>query len=95
MRYLHGTVKANNEQAIRVHFDQPTRVLFLDDKNYNKYKDGLSFTYYGGHKEDSPVDFKVPYGGKWHVIVEKGWFNPKDISSSIELVRLNGFANHN
>lgn len=87
MRFLHGKVKARKGQAINVSFSLPTRVLVMTQKNFEKYKNNLTFTYFGGHKEESPYAFNVPNDGQWFVVVEKGsYYEPTDLIASIELV---------
>ncbi len=87
MRFLHGKVKARKGQKISVTFSAPTRVLVMTQRNFEKYKNNLTFTYYGGQKEDSPYEFSVPQYGDWYVVVEKGSYHaPEDITASIELI---------
>ena len=87
MRFLHGKVRARKGQTIRVHFSEPTRILVMTQKNFEKYKNNLTFTYYGGRKEESPYDFAAPMYADWYVVVEKGpYYEPIELTASIELV---------
>lgn len=87
MRFLHGKVKAYKGQTIEITFSEPTRVLVMNQKNFEKYKNNLTFTYYGGMKEDSPYSFKVPVSGEWYVVVEKGTYHePKDMEANFKVV---------
>ena len=86
MRFLHGKAKARKGHTIKVNFSEPTRVLIMTEKNFNKYKNNLTFTYYGGHKEESPFEFSAPKDGTWFVVVEKGTYHePRNVTADIEL----------
>jgi len=54
----------------------------MPDRQFKRYRDNITFTYYGGHKE-SPYEFKVPKTDVWHVVVEKGIDSkPLDLTAS-------------
>ena len=85
MRFLHGKAKANKGGKIRVSVSKPTRILIMNDRNYKRYKNNQTFTYYGGPK-DSDYEFNVPSTNIWHVVVEKGTYaQPIDIDVKIEV----------
>lgn len=87
MKYLHRPFKAKKGQSVLVHFDQPTRVLLLTDREYKNYKNCKTFRYRGGELEDSPATFDIPETGKWHIIVELGsYYHPKSITASVEIL---------
>jgi hypothetical protein len=91
MMFLYKQFKANKGNKIRVKFSAPTRVLFMDEKQFNRYKNNQTFTYFGGHKEDSPYDFVVPRSTRWYTVVEKGsYYEPKDIEAQVGLVTSDG-----
>jgi hypothetical protein len=87
MKYLHQILKLKKGTHIRVHFSQPSKVLLLTSSNYLLYKNHVTYTYYGGVLEQSPYDFEVPSDGVWHVVVERGgYFNPKNIEASVNIL---------
>ena len=87
MRFLYGKVKARKGNVIRVTFSESTRILFMVEKEFNRYKNNLTFTYFGGLKDESPFDFVAPKASTWFVVVEKGSYHqPKSIQASISLV---------
>lgn len=71
MKFLHGKLKVNKGGKITVNFSKPTRVLVMTEREFKKYRDNITYTYYGGHKE-SPYEFTAPKSDVWHVVVEKG-----------------------
>lgn len=55
----------------------------MPEREFNKYKNNMSFTYYGGQKEGQ-YEFTIPKAGTWIIVVEKGsYHNPFDIDVSI------------
>ncbi len=94
MRFLHGKMKVNKGGKINVTFSKRTRVLIMTDREFKKYRENISFTYYGGHKE-SPYEFNVPKTDVWHVVVEKGSYNnPEPITASFSATHANKSTHH-
>ena len=86
MRFLHGKVKGHAGERISITFSQPTRVLIMPERQFEKYRNNLTFTYFGGHKE-SPYEFTFPKSGNWIVGIEKGTYhNPIDLKASISKI---------
>ena len=82
MRYLHGKIKANKGGKITVTISKKTRVLILTEKDFKRYKNNQTYTYFGGVKEGS-YDFTATKSGVWHVVVEKGSYHkPENIKAA-------------
>ena len=47
-------------------------VLLVDETNFQNYRSGRQFRYYGGYFTRSPAVIQVPFPGKWHVVVDLG-----------------------
>jgi len=87
MRYLHGKAKVNKGGKIAVTISKPTRILILSEKDFKRYKNNQTFTYYGGEKKDG-YEFEAPKSGFWHVVVEKGTYHkPVEIKASISVTK--------
>ena len=88
MRYLHGKIKANKGGKISVTISKKTRVLILTEKDFKRYKNNQTFTYFGGVKEGS-YDFTATKSGVWHVVVEKGSYHkPENIKAYFSLEKV-------
>ena len=88
MRYLHGKIKANKGGKITVTISKKTRVLILTEKDFKRYKNNQTYTYFGGVKEGS-YDFTATKSGVWHVVVEKGSYHkPENIKASFSLEKV-------
>jgi Domain of unknown function (DUF1883) len=86
MKYLHRILKLKKGMHIKVHFNQPTKILLLGDFQYKNYKDHRTYEYRGGEMAASPQRFVIPNDGLWHVVVERGgYFHPKNIVANVEV----------
>ena len=50
-------------------------VLLLNSSNYNNYKNGRRYKYYGGYVKSSPYRIVVPSNGRWFVVINLGGYN--------------------
>ena len=93
MKFLHQTLEAQRNEIIEVEIDTPTKVKFLNGRQFRAYKLGKTHTYYGGMFDESPVRFVVPYEGKWTVVVEKGTHRqPLEVNASCRLTPPNALV---
>lgn len=87
MKYLHKAFKASKGWIIEVNIDCATRVLFMKDSEFRKYKEGRSYTCAGKLYEPGKVEFVVKEPSTWHAIVELGsYFHPLQINATARLV---------
>ena len=49
-------------------------VLLLDSSNYNNYKKGRRYKYYGGFVKKSPFRIVVPNSGQWYLVINLGGY---------------------
>ncbi len=49
-------------------------VLLLNSSNYNNYKNGRRYKYYGGYVKSSPYRIVVPSNGIWFVVINLGGY---------------------
>jgi hypothetical protein len=90
MRYLYGKIKAHAGECLNIQFSQPTRILIMPERHFKKYRDNLTFTYFGGHKE-SPYEFTIPKAGTWVVVIEKGTYS-EPIAMDASISKITGDA---
>lgn len=60
-------------------------VLLLDSSNYNNYKSGRRYKYYGGYVTKSPYKIIVPYSGRWYVVINLGGYKGQ-VHSSVRVL---------
>jgi hypothetical protein len=71
MRYLHFDVGDQQtgavvEASIR---GSESDVFLVDSSNFQRFKRGDNFEYFGGHYDRSPVRLPVPHSGHWTAVV--------------------------
>lgn len=88
MKFLHQPFFANPEDRIVVEFDKPTEVMLIHTSQFDKYRGGRTYRYRGGFSEKSPIEFKVPYQGVWHVVIEKGTYKrPMEVRAKAKIIK--------
>lgn len=58
--------------TVEVELSYAADVFLVDSVNFQRYKSGSRFTYYGGHYTTSPVRISVQGTGRWYLIVRGG-----------------------
>lgn len=73
MNFLHGDLRELTEgDVVEVTLDHAANVQLLDTANYEQYRQGRPYRYYGGYAKESPVRLTVPSPGRWHLVVDLG-----------------------
>ncbi len=72
MNYLHSEHDLEEGDVVQVVLDTRANVLLMDTTNFDHYKSGQNYHYFGGHAKVSPVRLIPPRSGKWHVVVNLG-----------------------
>ncbi|HEV7586445.1 MAG TPA: DUF1883 domain-containing protein [Solirubrobacteraceae bacterium] len=73
MNFVHydlGNLRAG--QTIEVQLDLAANVVLLDPTNFNLYRSGQPFSFFGGHVRQSPYRLGVPSDGHWHLAIDLG-----------------------
>lgn len=63
---------SNGRLSVEVHLRHAADVFLVDSINFQKYRSGQSFKYYGGHYTRTPVTISVYGVGRWYLIVQGG-----------------------
>jgi hypothetical protein len=83
--YLHYNFYAGNTNVIQVTLTGWANVLLLDDTNYNNYRNGRKYQYYGGLAETRLYTIRPPYHGHWNVVVNRGGYTGS-VTASVKLL---------
>ena len=64
----------NNGSALSVvvNIQRAADVFLVDQYNFQRYQNGMSFKYYGGHYYHNPVKITVTGHDIWYLIVNDG-----------------------
>lgn len=60
-------------------------VLLLDTSNYNNYKNGRRYRYYGGYVKSSPYRVVVQNDGRWFIVINLGGYSGQ-VRSSVRVL---------
>jgi hypothetical protein len=74
MNYLHYEFSLNSSDVVEVILDKQANVRLLDGSNYQKYRSGQKYTFYGGSAKRSPAHIRPPHGGHWHLVIDLGGY---------------------
>jgi hypothetical protein len=85
MNHLNNEFDADAGDVAEVTLDRAANVLLMDSSNYDSYKQGRKYRYYGGYATKSPVRLSVPKHGHWHVVVDLGG-GPGQVRASTRLL---------
>lgn len=73
MDYLHKEFDLAEGDVIEVTLaGNAANVLLLDAGNFQNYRQGKPYSYYGGYARTSPYRIQVPQPGRWHLVVDLG-----------------------
>ena len=69
--HKYGPEYIGHGNSIRVDLDTVCNVFAVDSYNYEKYKNGASFNYFGGRATKSPF-FIHPPSGTYYIVLDNG-----------------------
>ncbi len=85
MKYLHYELYAGTENTIIVTLDKQANVRLMDYVNFNNYKQGLKYQFYGGLATVSPYRLKPPYLTQWHLVIDLQGF-AGNVNATVQLL---------
>ena len=69
--FLHHSEYLSAGDWFRVHLRHSSaRTMLMDSANFQAYRSGGSFSFYGGWPERSPIDLVAPHSGTWHLVLD-------------------------
>lgn len=60
---------SNGRLSVEVRLKNIADVFLVDSLNFQRYKNGQQFKYFGGNYKKSPVHISVSGSGRWYLIV--------------------------
>jgi hypothetical protein len=87
MNFLHYDVWTQPGDIIQVSLTgNAANVLMMDQANFESYRSGRQFQYYGGYFTQSPAMIRAPGAGRWKVVVDLGG-RAGQVRASVQVVR--------
>lgn len=75
MNFLHSEEFLHGGEGFKVTLDSQANVLLLDDSNFQNYRAGRAYSYFGGLAKRSPVVIRAPRSARWHLVVDLGGYS--------------------
>jgi len=85
MNYLHYEFDIGPDKLIQITLDKQANARLLDNSNYQNYRAGQQYRYYGGLIRVSPANLRAPYQGHWHLVIDLGGY-PGTITASVQTI---------
>jgi len=85
MNFIHGREYLNSDQSYRVNCDKKCYIRVMNDHNFNRYRSGQGYSYYGGFYGRMPAIIRPPHAGYWNVVIDLGGASGT-ISYSLEVI---------
>ena len=86
MEFLHQEIDLQAGDEVEITLNSKANVMLLDPDNFSHYENGISYHYFGGYAEKTPVLLPAPRPGKWHVVVNLGGY-PGSVSAGVRVIR--------
>jgi len=61
--------ESSGSLSVEVSLNNASDVFLVDSSNYQKYKNGQKYEYFGGNYTKTPVIITVSGSGRWYLIV--------------------------
>jgi hypothetical protein len=74
MKFLHYEFDLTHNDCVQVRLDKQANVVLLDTSNFQKYRSGSRYSYYGGLAKRSPFNLSPPCSGRWHLVIDTGGY---------------------
>lgn len=87
--HVYGPVSIGYGDAIRVDLSARCNVIALPTYEYENYKRGRTFTYYGGYATATPVIIRPPIG-MYYVVIDNGGSSYR-LRASVSVIRRRGY----
>ncbi len=86
MHFLHYSLNLGPHDVVQVEIKAKAYVRLVDDENYEAYRGGQNYRYFGGMAERSPANIKPPYKGHWHLCIDLGG-SDGDLTATVHIIQ--------
>ena len=70
--FLHEQKYLHTGDIAHLECDTQCNFMLMDNSNFQNYRTGRQFKYYGGHFTHFPARIEVPHTGTWNVVIDLG-----------------------
>jgi hypothetical protein len=86
MNFLHAEFTGSTDHVVLVTLDGQANVMLLEEGDFDAYRTGRSFHYFGGWQTQSPVRLSPPHHARWHVVVDRGGYGGT-VRAGVRIIR--------
>jgi len=86
LNYLHKAFTGKRGDIVVVKLEKQANVKLMDGFNYQLYRNGLNYKYYGGLAKVSPAKVIVPSRGRWHAVIDSDT-SEETVEASIKVIK--------
>ena len=72
MQFLHDEFDIGPDNTVVVTLDRQANVFLVDNANFQNFRNGRQYRYYGGLAKRTPVHLSPPHYGHWHLVINLG-----------------------
>jgi hypothetical protein len=72
MDFMHSREYLNRGDVVVVDCSHRCNVMLTDDGNFQRYRQGAAFEYFGGHFDRLPARLRAPSSGFWNITLDLG-----------------------
>jgi len=87
MQFIHAREHLNEGDHVVVTSDTQAYVRLMTDSNFENYRRGETYNFFGGFYERFPVRLYAEHTGYWNVTLDVGEGHSANIRYSINVVR--------
>ncbi|HDR0999173.1 protein of unknown function [Pasteurella multocida] len=84
--FIHAKEHLNSGDIVSVNCSHQCNVMLMTDLNFQHYRRGERFQYYGGFFTHFPARISTPSTGYWNIIIDLGG-GRANIQYSINIIR--------
>lgn len=72
MDFVHYDLGYRSSGTVEVALDTAANVLLLDSSNFEAFRSGRQYNYFGGWVQRSPFRIGIPHASHWHLAINLG-----------------------
>ncbi len=91
MNFLKQEFDAGPDDVIEVTLDHAANVQLMNGGNFDNYRNGQPYHYYGGYIQRSPFSIRPPTYGHWFLVIDLGG-NAGTVRASARILSANTFG---
>ncbi len=85
MNYIHYEINAGPNNIVQTTLDKQAYVRLMDYSNYQNYRQGSQYRFFGGLATTSPYNIRPPHQGQWNLVIDLGGYSGT-VHASVQVI---------